>query len=192
MTWSLLSRHSIQSVSDQTDYLKNAAIAANCMTAVTPEQAAIWSYPLADGTEEETVFNMVSAALLRVHMSGHLANLSEERLAFVHEGIAYHHRISTDISRGLPFWPIGLASFGDEYMAAGVDCGRIQYLAVWRTKGDSGSVDLPLDIPVKHSASVACAYPKRSEAKFRWNREEGILNVALREKTARIFEITLS
>ena len=46
MEYSLLSRHSIQSVTDQTDYIKMAAISVNCTTACTSEQAAIWSYPL--------------------------------------------------------------------------------------------------------------------------------------------------
>lgn len=45
MDYAMLSRHSIQSSSDQTDYIKNAAIAASCATALTPEQCAIWSYP---------------------------------------------------------------------------------------------------------------------------------------------------
>ena len=85
MEYSLLSRLSIQSVTDQTDYPKMAAIACNCMTAVTPEQAAIWSYPLRDGDREETAFNMVSAMLLRVHQSGHLAELTPERLQLVKE-----------------------------------------------------------------------------------------------------------
>ena len=75
MEYSHLSRYSIQSVTDQTDYVKMACIACNCMTACTPEQAAIWSYPMRDGDEEETIFNMVNAMLLRIHQSGHLAEL---------------------------------------------------------------------------------------------------------------------
>ena len=58
MEYSMLSRQSIQSVTDQTNYIKMAAIAANCATACTPEQAAIWSYPLVEGTGEETIFNI--------------------------------------------------------------------------------------------------------------------------------------
>ena len=75
MEYSLLSRHSIQSVTDQTDYIKMAAIAANCATACTPEQAAIWTYPLVQGTEEETIYNMVNAMLLRIHQSGYLGQI---------------------------------------------------------------------------------------------------------------------
>ena len=40
---------------------------------VTPEQSAIWSYPMRTGDREETVYNMVNALLNRIHQSGHLA-----------------------------------------------------------------------------------------------------------------------
>ena len=63
MEYSMLARQSSQSVTDQTDYIKMAAIAANCATACAPEQAAIWSYPLVEGTEEETIFNMVKMCI---------------------------------------------------------------------------------------------------------------------------------
>jgi len=105
MEYSLLSRHSIQSVSDQTDYRKLAAIAAASPTAVTPEQAAIWSYPLKEGDKEEVIFNMINAMLLRLHQSGHLAELSEERFALVKEGISCYKRIRREIRGALPFWP---------------------------------------------------------------------------------------
>ena len=72
--YAMLARYSIQSTSDQEDYRNYATIAANAGAALTPEQAAIWSYPLKDGDEEETIYNMVNALLLRTHQSGHLAH----------------------------------------------------------------------------------------------------------------------
>ncbi len=77
----LLSRHSIQSSSDQTDYTRYAAISAAAPAAVTPEQNAVWSYPLFDADAEQTAFNMVNAMTMRIHQSGHLAKLSEENKA---------------------------------------------------------------------------------------------------------------
>ena len=73
--YAMLSRHSIQSTSDQEDYIKYATIAANAPSGLTPEQAAIWSYPMTEGDEEETIFNMVNAILLRIHQSGHILNM---------------------------------------------------------------------------------------------------------------------
>lgn len=191
MTYSLLSRHSIQSVTDQTDYLKMAAIAVNCPTAVAPEQAAIWSYPLRDGSVEETVFNMVNALLLRIHQSGHLAELSAERLRIVHEGIAYHKSICERLADGLPFWPLGLADMTDEYLSLGIDCGSTLFVAVWRTEGGKNTIELPIRRARGKRSKARCAFPQDRAPAFRWNAPEGILHVTLTENSARVFEIEL-
>ena len=83
MDYAMLSRYSIQSTSDQEDYANYAVISANAPSGVTPEQAAVWSYPQKDGEDEDVICNMVNALLLRVHQSGHLALLAPERLALV-------------------------------------------------------------------------------------------------------------
>lgn len=191
MEYSLLSRHSIQSVTDQTDYLKMAAIAANCATAVTPEQAAIWSYPLSDGNCEETIFNMVNAILFRIHQSGHLAELSEERLAYVREGIACHHSITEKLNQGLPFWPSGLAGMSDEFISFGVDCGNSLYVAVWRTQGQNGTTVLPIKPAQGKTYSVKCLYPSALPCSYEWNQQNAELRVSLNPKTARLFEFQL-
>ncbi|MGN0776461.1 MAG: glycoside hydrolase family 36 protein [Candidatus Ventricola sp.] len=163
MEYSHLSRHSIQSVTDQDDYIKMAAIACNCMTAVTPEQAAIWSYPKRDGDEEETIFNMVSAMLLRIHQSGHLAELSAPRLALVQEGIACHMAIVDKLKDGLPFWPLGLASFGDPFMCVGIRCGKDAYMALWHTREGRETVHIPL----RGFTQMETIYPKQAPAALR-------------------------
>lgn len=188
MEYSLLARHSIQSVTDQTDYIKMAAIACNCMTAVPPEQAAVWSYPLKDGDAEETVFNMVNALLFRIHQSGHLPELSPERLALVREGIAYHKTICEKLKTGLPFWPVGLASLSDDFHCVGVECGDTAYLAVWRIRG-SGAVKIPLAYAKNAGIDIRCAYPAAMPTDFSWDEKEKILTVGIPAKTARIFEI---
>lgn len=144
MEYSHLSRHSVQSVTDQTDYVMMACIACNCMTACTPEQAAIWSYPMRDGDEEETIFNMVNAMLLRIHQSGHLPELSAARRALVHEGIACHLTIVEKLKQGLPFWPLGLGAFGDPFLCVGIRCGTEAYMAVWHTKASEETISIPL------------------------------------------------
>ena len=186
MEYSLLQRHSIQSVTDQMDYIKMAAIAANCPTACTPEQAAVWSYPLRDNDVEETIFNMVNAMLFRIHQSGYLSQISEERLHYVKEGIAYYKTIREDIKDGLPFWPIGLADFSDEYISVGLKCGKKQYVAVWRTKKEKAN-SIVLKMAIKDTSAVQCGYPKDIPVKYRCS-DMG-LEVFLEPKTARIFEI---
>ena len=120
MDYAMLARNSIQSTSDQEDYRNYATISANAAIGVTPEQAAIWSYPLRDGTEEEVIFNMVNALLLRIHQSGHLAEISPERFDLVKEGIDCYKEIRSGIKDGVPFWPMGWADNEDKHLAAGI------------------------------------------------------------------------
>ena len=183
MEYSHLSRHSIQSVTDQDDYVKMAAIACNCMTAVTPEQAAIWSYPMREGDEEETIFNMVSAMLLRIHQSGHLAELSKERLALVSEGIATHMEIVDKLKTGMPFWPIGLGAFGDPFLCVGVRCENEAYMAVWHTTNGEETAC----IPMRGYAHAEVIYPKAAAAAMRCT--GGVLEVTLSGVSARLFRI---
>ena len=186
MEYSLLQRHSIQSVTDQQDYVKMAVIAANCPAACTPEQAAIWSYPLRDNDVEETIFNMVNGILLRIHQSGYLSEIGEERLSYVKEGIEYYKSIRRDIKDALPFWPLGLASFSDEYVSLGLKCGKKQYVALWRTK-EEGMDSVVLKLDLADSAVIRCGYPGSIPVKYR--RLDDELEVFLEAKTARIFEI---
>lgn len=184
MEYSHLSRYSIQSVTDQTDYVKMAAIACNCMTACTPEQAAIWSYPLPEGDEEETVFNMVNAMLLRIHQSGHLAEISEARRKLVKEGLDVHRSITEELKTGLPFWPLGLGSFQSEFLCAGVDCGENAYLAVWHTTDGAETVDIPLrGRRFEEQLYPAAGFETDVRAK------EDVLTVSLEGKKARLFKL---
>ena len=194
MEYSLLSRCQIQSVTDQEDYIKMAAIAANAMTAVTPEQAAIWSYPLKKGDQEETAFNMVNAILMRIHQSGHLAELSRERLALVQEGIQVFKKISPETSKGLPFFPLGLATMQDNILSCGVDCGQNKYLAVWCTKEDAlAEIPLSFDDSVPPAKSE-CIYPSSLPSDWTLKKaggpaESSILQVKMKAKTARLFRL---
>ncbi len=171
MDYALLSRHSIQSMSDQEDFQEFATIAANAVTGACPEQAAIWSYPLENGDEEEVIFNMVNALLLRIHQSGHLVHLTGKRLDLVNEGIRVYKEIRHDIRRGLPFWPLGLAGNKDKWLAAGLRSSDqpfaeekgFAYLAVWKRRGgeDEKTIDLSrvLNVPQGKVLKAQCIYP---------------------------------
>ena len=189
--YAMLQRHSIQSTSDQEDYRHYATIAANSPTGVTPEQSAIWSYPLREGDKEEVVFNMVNAMLLRIHQSGHLAELSPERKELVKEALDYYKVIRQDIGNGLPFWPIGLSSFSDGWVSLGIRTEQKTYVAVWRRHGEDKNIILPIPHLKGETVSVKCAYPTYEECKYGWNQKPGTLSVRMdRQYSARLFEIT--
>jgi alpha-galactosidase len=186
MDYAQLSIHSIQSVSDQSDYRLNAIIAAACASAVTPEQAAVWSYPLKGADEEETIFNMVSVLLLRIHQSGCVQEMSPACLQLVKEGIAVYKRIRLDIPKGIPFWPLGLPRFDDGWAVFALDCGRTCYVAVWRLDGGSRNIKIPLPAGTKKQ-TFKCIYPEARTPKFAWS-DENVTVTLPREYCARLFE----
>lgn len=191
--YALLSRYSIQSTSDQDDYKRYATIAANSPTGLTPEQSAIWSYPLTHGNGEEVVFNMINAMLLRIHQSGHLANLSNERMELVKEALDYYKVIRNDIKTALPFWPLGLSKFSDSWVCLGLKAGNKNYVAVWRRNSESDVCSLPLMHLSGKEITVSCAYPiNRNDypCDYNWNCNTGNLTVKLQNAfSARLFEI---
>lgn len=189
MDYGLLSRHSILSSSDQTDYRKYAVIAASCPTGVTPEQCAVWSYPLKDGDREEVIFNMVNAMLMRIHQSGHLAQISPERFALVKEGLDTYKRLRHLIPQGRPFWPLGLPDFHSDWTALGLDCGGKSFLAVWRLQSTTSTCLLRLPHLAGEAVQPVCLYPAENQARFAWNPVASALSVELPQNyMARLFE----
>lgn len=186
MDYAMLQRHSIQSTSDQEDYRNYASIAVNAPIGVTPEQAAVWSYPLKDGDEEETVFNMVNAMLLRIHQSGNLADLSPVRRELVKEGIACYKAIREDIKGARPFWPLGLSSIGDSWSCLGMETKERIYLAVWKGQAERDTVLIPVDAYKGKKGRTQLLYPVRMEEKtglekcgYAWNKDSGMLSVKI-------------
>lgn len=190
MDYAMLSRYSIQSTSDQEDYVRYATIAANAPSAVTPEQAAIWSYPLSKGDKEEVIYNMVNAILLRIHQSGHLANLSRERFAYVEEALSYYKKIRENIKEALPFWPLGVSEYKEPWVCLGLYSKNKIYIAVWRRNSQSPVVTIPISSLKNKAAIVKCGYPQEGPCRWHWNREAGELTVMLPEAvSARVFEV---
>ena len=177
---------SVQSVSDQTDYRIMAAIAANCATAVAPEQAAVWSYPLKDGDEEETAFNMVNALLFRVQQSGNLAQLSGERLRLVREGVAYYKKIREDLREGLPLFLTDFSYYDAPYCAYGALCGKKLYVAVWNLD-NLGRISIDLPYPVK---SCRAGYPENLETKYSLQGKTLVFDPSQKYQ-ARLFELEI-
>ncbi len=193
--YAMLSRYSIQSTSDQEDYRNYATISANAAAGLTPEQAAVWSYPQRDGDEEETIYNMVNTLLLRIHQSGHLAELSDVRKALVKEGIDYYKSIRSDIKRALPTWPVGLADNLDKWLVFALKTEQKAYMAVWRRGGEKEEIEIPLNHIWKGQkpGRVSMAYPKESMKKncnWEYREDESVLKIKFNQTVmARLFEI---
>ena len=145
MDYAMLSRAHLQSVTDQTKYDRMAAISAGAPSAVLPEQAAIWSYPLASADADATAFNMISAMLQRIHLSGKITELSAGSFALMKEGIAAYKAYRALIPTALPVWPLGMPTQQDAVVAMGLRCADRTLLAVWHPAEGEASAFIPND-----------------------------------------------
>lgn len=156
MDYGMLARSDIQSVSDQEDYRIMAMIAANSSSAVLPEQAGIWSYPLRNADKEACIMNMSSAMLQRIHLGGNLDLLTDDMFAAVQEGIQCYKKIRKEIPNGIPFWPTGFHSFDAGWLAFGLHLTDKDLLTVCRREDE----DTRINIPVKRRIrEVRVIYP---------------------------------
>ncbi|SCC07237.1 glycoside hydrolase family 36 protein [Weissella bombi] len=189
--YAMLSRHSIQSATDQTDYIQNGAIAAVGASAMTPEQCAIWSYPLNDGDEEETIYNMVNSMLVRVHQSGYLNELSSSRFDLVKEGISVYKSYRDMIPNAVPVWPTGLANINDSSTSYGLIAGDKLLLSVSNVNEYQGDMTLDLH-EYGHAEDVKQIYPQNDE-QVSYKLYNDQLQVKFpHDKMARLYEVKLN
>ena len=199
MDYETLSHFSLVSTSDQVSYKKYPYIAANILSAVLPEQAAVWSYPVSqiDDFEPETVrsgvtneviaLNMINSFLGRMHLASHLELLSDEKIALIRAGVDYYNSLTEGKRRALPYLPMGFADFRDTAFASGyiVDGKRV-YLAVWNLGGDK-PLSITLDGNIK---SCKVGYPVSLPTNFTVSGNQLTVSFTT-EYMARFFEIEL-
>ena len=190
MDYAMLSRQTIASSSDQEDYLKFPSIVANAPTGMTPEQSAVWSYPLAEADREQIIFNCVSSALCRIHQSGNTATLPEEHKALIRQQYDLYKSIRREIPKALPFWPLGLANEGDPWVCLGLDFGDCSRLALWHLEGEN-QCHLPIKRYQGKDLHVSFAFPKDDAAcQATWDKEAGVLHVTFPgNNMARLLEL---
>lgn len=184
-----LSIFSLVSTSDQIDYLKYPYLAGNLLSAVLPEQCAVWAYPITaklnaeDITDERIYMNMINSFLGRMHLASHLEKLSERQLNLVKDGVDYYNSLTPAKKKGLPKFPIGFNSFTKDFIVAGFETDEKLYLAVWNM-GD----ELHREIPLKNYKTAVCSYPKANTLKYEYNNDT--LTIEFTEKyQARFFEL---
>ena len=203
MDYKTLSVYPLISTSDQTDYLKYPYIAGNILSAVIPEQAAVWSYPVGVGdiglplakqydeqwvteniSDERIVMNMINSFLGRMHLASHLELLNESQLALITEGVSYYNSLTEAKKKGLPYFPIGFTGFDADIVSAGFTTDEKIYLAVWNL-GEDAELQIPIDCPVEKAELTYPQYAVKSYAL-----KNGVLSIYMESKTARFFEIT--
>lgn len=204
MDYKTLSTYSLISTSDQTNYKNYPYIVGNILSAVLPEQAAVWSYPIDTGfgnpnsdfkatpewvevniSKEQVVVNMINSFLGRMHLASHLELLSEEKFALVEEGVAYYKTLTKAKKQAVPYMPCGFTNAGADNVVAGFKTSNKIYLAVWCLKGAT-DVRAPIQEGI---AKVKLAYPSVSSTQFEDNGNELSVMFAKGNGEAAFFEI---
>ena len=191
MDYAMLSVHSLQSTSDQQDPVRYAAIAAAVPTAVTPEQSATWAYPQPDWDDEKNAITVVNSLLGRVHLSGRLDLLTPHQLDLIASGMKVYKQIRTHLKTGLPFWPLGLPKWHEDWVALGISgTNGSHYIAVWR-RGGSETTSLPIPIlKGRAGIKVELLYPQSFHAHAQWDSANSALSIQLPAVVcARLFHI---
>ena len=177
MDYKTLSAFSLVSTSDQTNYLKYPYIAGNILSAVIPEQAAVWSYPVGCAepgapmlhdsawvqeniTDDRIAMNMINSFLGRMHLASHLELMSKSQLDLIAEGVAYYDSLTDAKKTALPYLPEGFTHFGAEKVVSGMKTADTIYLAVW-CLGENKRMEIPLDVIPQ---GVKIAYPSNPSA----------------------------
>ena len=204
MDYETLRRFSIISTSDQTDYNKYPFIAGNILSAVLPEQAAVWSYPVDSyGTpdcafepnkewvethisEEQVVTNMINSFLGRMHLASRIHLLSDKKFALVKEGVEYYNKLSEIKKTVLPYFPCAFTRFGAKTVSCGLKSANTVYLAVWNFDA-AKTVNLRLDGKI---LSARIAYPMNADTEYSFT--DDVLSINFTGRQARFFEIRLN
>lgn len=177
------------STSDQDNYAIYPYIVANILSAVLPEQAGVWSYPVSNAMPLDTIddeciiMNMVNSFVGRVHLASKLYLLDEGKQDLIKTALILYKEYNWLRKESYPYFPLGLAKYRDKDLAFGFRNDKKAILCVYKMKGLDEII-----IPLKGATSVKYIYPNK-DIQYVFNK--GVLTInPQKELIARIFEIT--
>lgn len=177
-----LKHFSIQSTSDQEDYVSYTSVLAGSLALMPPEKAGIWCYPYplsfddrekleipseqlsqyADG--EQTVFNIVNGFMGTMYLSGKLHQADAHNLALLKEGVSLYKSYYGFIKNSYPIFPRGMVRLYDRtYNSVGLinDENTEVLLAVWNLSDNPQ--EFTLDLQKYGMKEVEIIYPSKQE-----------------------------
>ena len=104
---------------------------------------------------------MSTGLLGRVHLSGHLDKMTDAQRDLVAQAVTAYRARRTFIGRAVPFWPLGMPGWDDEWVAHGLREDDVGLVTVWRRGGASDTCTLRLP-SWAGSASVSGRLPGRA------------------------------
>ena len=143
--YATLSTGHLQSVSDQEQKEINPYLASLCPTSMLPEQCGMWSYPQPGDSEKDIVTSMVNVLMLRPYLSGKLHQMDEKSRNIVKDAVSLYKQIREDVSKALPFYPLGLTQYGDKFLCTAYDLEDKVRICVWNTSDENVTKFIPLE-----------------------------------------------
>src|ERR1035437_4549502 len=101
-----------------------------------PEQAANWAYPQPEMNVEEVAFALATGLLVRFYLSGYFNRMSAEQSSLVAEAVSAYKGIRSEISRSVPFWPLGLPDWTAPWVALGLHGESSELVTIWNRSGE--------------------------------------------------------
>ena len=193
MDYEMLKYCPIQSTSDQTNYRKYPYLACNVLSACTPEQAAVWSYPLNDyekimPTDEVVAMNMCNAMLGRIHLASFINKLPPHQLDLIKEGIKCYKSLVSFKKSALPIYPRGTSRFFDKEVVGGLINKNRIILGVWNTSNKPRTISI--DLSKYDVVNAKVSYPLSLNTNYQFDKETKVLTVSFIENYGgRIFDL---
>jgi alpha-galactosidase len=128
----------------------------------------------------------VQCLLGRIHLSGHIDQMTRRQHGLVAEAVETYKAIRPDLAQAVPFWPLGLPRWADPRLALGMRAPGATYIVAWRRPpgGEQQAGDRAgIALPVRHLRGVAARpevlYPRETGAEVSWDAAGGVLTLAL-------------
>jgi alpha-galactosidase len=177
-----LDRMHTASNSDEGSPRQIARIASAGPAMLLPEQNGCWALPQRTDSVEAVAFTMAATLLGRVHLAGRTDQLGAEQAALVREAISFHKRIRDDLRSMVPFWPLGLPAYHDDWICFGLRGADESFLAVFYRGDQPGRTSISIGLQ-----AATLAYPMSSAAE--WRQEGSELQLAMSGEMACIFRL---
>lgn len=206
-----LKNFTLQSVSDQSYYTNYPSIVQGSLAQMPPEKAGIWGftvplypheeYETADFSKkqkemldgEEITFNMVSAMMGCMYLSGWLNKADDYNKSLVNESIKVYKGYRDILSRSYAVYPTGfipLGKFGFATQGLMSENDRTLILAVWKIGAKEDTTTVDLSAYILENAKCSLIYPMQKGCEFEFCDKKLKLNLSGNENMARLFKIT--
>ena len=169
----------LQSISDQELYQNNPSILMGSLLQYPPEKAGIWAYPypvmideacdfkltkayiarMADG--KQTVFNMVTAMMGVLYLSGRIDLCDEKNEELIKEAVCFYKKNRGYIGKSRPIYPLGMHNINQRETAVlGLLSEDKLLLAIWNLKEQTAEIELNLKDWILEQGVIDGVYPK--------------------------------